>query len=132
MRPVTSTPNNGFIRLIFGGNTAPGALPYCSSAELTGFTAEGIKCSIESGTTIKVFNINGLSAGTDYYITVRLANILAGTGTISPTVEIRTYYSVSVDTSIVDTVTSGHSNSPFSNQYTIPVAFNMANPKVVF
>lgn len=131
-RPITTTPNNGFVRFIFAGSIQPGAIAWCSSAQLAGYSAIGVQCTVESTTTIKIYNIASLSAGTDYYVEVRLANAIASTASISPTVTIQTYYSLSVDTSIVDSITAGHTNSPMSNQFTIPNNFVIKNLRTVW
>ena len=44
--PTYNTPNNGFIRLIFGNNFQLGQFPYCQSGDLTPFVAEvGLVCT---------------------------------------------------------------------------------------
>ena len=131
-RPITTTPDNGFVRFIFGGGSQPGALAWCNSAQLTGYSAIGVQCTVESTTTIKIYNILSLAAGTDYYVEVRLANSLSSGTTITPTVTVQTYYSLSVDTSIVDSITITHSNAGMSNQFTTPSNFVIKSPRTVW
>lgn len=83
------TPDNGFIRLIFGSTTQLGQTPFCSSSYLVPLVPElGLVCTSESTTSLKISNIKGLTAGTFYRIRVRLATTLASSSPVSPTVTI--------------------------------------------
>jgi hypothetical protein len=65
-------------------------------------------------------------------VEVRLANSLTSSASISPTVTVQTYYSLSVDTSIVDSATITHTNSAMTNQFTIPGSFVIKSPRTVW
>ena len=71
---VTSTPDNGFIRLSFSNEVTLSPEPYCSSAQLGLYVSElGLLCENEnSDRTLKIYNINGLNAGSRYYVEVRM------------------------------------------------------------
>lgn len=129
---ITTTPANGFIRFIFGGSIQLGTNPWCSSSQLAGYTAIGVQCTIESSSTLKIYNIAGLAAGTNYIVEVRLATSLSSGSTISPTVTVQTYYSLSVDTSIVDSITMTHTNAGMSNQFTSESNFQIKSPRTVW
>jgi hypothetical protein len=100
---IKSTPANGFIRLTFGSGVTLSTQPYCSSSISLLVPEHGLLCVNEnSNTVLKIYNINGLNAGTRYTFMVRLKSDLTTGGTIRPTVTIRTYYSINVDYSVVD------------------------------
>ena len=91
----------------------------------------GVQCINEdSDTTLKVYNLNPLNAGTYYTITVRMYSTLTSSGTMRPTMRIETYYSLGVDYSIVDLRSSELMSTSETNYYTIPEKFEIENPKV--
>ncbi len=82
-----------------------GVNPFCTSTYLQPYVTElGILCTVESTTTLKIYNIRGLTAGSLYRIRVRLSSSLSAGTTFRPTLTIQTHYSVSADPSIVDTI----------------------------
>lgn len=100
---ITATPANGFIRLTFGNGVTLSTQPYCSSSISLLVPEHGLLCVNEnSNTVLKIYNINGLSAGSRYTFMVRLKSDLTSGGSITPTVTIRTYYSINVDYSVID------------------------------
>lgn len=119
---VTNTPDNGFIRLIFGNGVHVSPEPFCESSQLPLYHSDlGLLCENEnSDTTLKIYNIDGLNAGSRYYIKVRLTSDLSTGGSITPTVTIQTYYTIDVDYSIIDEVTTRGINQTYTNYYTIP------------
>lgn len=100
---ITSTPDNGMIRLTFGSGVTLSSQPYCSSSIGLYVAEHGLQCVNEASNTIlKIYNLGALSAGSRYTFTVRLKSDLTTGSTIRPTVTIRTYYSYNVDYSVID------------------------------
>lgn len=64
----------------------------------------GLLCKIESTSTLKIYNILGLSAGSYYNIKVRIFSQLTTGANVQPTVTIQTHYSILADPSIVDQI----------------------------
>lgn len=79
---------------------------------------------------MKIYNIQGLNAGVQYVIKVRLHSELSTGSTISPHVTYQTYYTVDVDYSVVDERLTQSLNQTYTNYYTIPQEFSIENPKV--
>ena len=119
---ITSTPDNGFIRLTFSNGVTLSPQPYCSSSQLSLYESnKGLLCENEnSDTTLKIYNINGLNSGSRYYIQVRLLTELSTGGTVAPQVTIETYYTVDVDYSVVDRRSNHGINTTYTNYYTTP------------
>lgn len=127
------TPDNGFIRLIFGSGIQLGQTTFCSSGELVPLVTElGLVCTTESTSSLKISNIKGLAAGSFYRIRVRLATLLSTTSSVNPTVTIQNHYSIAADPSIVNSITSYVLNPSYTNYYTIPNEFKIANPRIGF
>ncbi len=132
--PATTLPSNGFIRLTLSSEMKFAPVPYCYPTNLPVLDANlGLQCVLEdSRSTLKIFNIGTLGAGFQMQIRVRIATELSSAGSISPTVRIRTFRTLSIDTSLVDQRTSlVLSSSPVSNLYTNPISFEIDNPRTV-
>jgi hypothetical protein len=95
-------------------------------------TELGLICTIESSTTLKVSNIQGLIAGNLYRVRVRLSTLLTTTSSVSPKVTIQDHYSVAADPSIVNQVNTITLNPAQTNYYTAPNEFKINNPRVGF
>ncbi len=81
---------------------------------------------------MKIYNIDALLSGNQVQVKVRIATELASGTSISPTIKVRTYRTLSIDTSVVDQKTGlVLSSTPFSNQLTSPVEFQINNPRTV-
>lgn len=81
---------------------------------------------------MKIYNIQGLNAGSRYTFTVRLKSDLTTGASITPTVTIRTYYSLNVDYSVIDQKLNHGLNQTETNYYTIPNEFTIENPKITY
>lgn len=108
--------------------------PYCEPVDIPVLDSKlGLLCILEdSRSTMKIYNIGSLVAGNAIQIKVRIATELNAAATISPTVRIRTYRTLSIDTSVVDQRNGlTLSSSPFTNQLTSPNQFTISNPRTV-
>lgn len=129
--PITSTPDGGFIRLSFGNYGTVGQNPYCTSSQLQVLVSElGLLCTVESSTSLKIYNIRGLTAGSYYRIVVRLSSSLSSGSNFRPTVTIQTHYSINADPSIVDTINNLNLNTNLTNNDNLPNEFKINNPRV--
>ena len=122
---ITSTPANGFIRFIFAGGVTLSSQAYCSSAIPLYIQEHGLLCINESPSTLKIYNIQGLVAGTRYTFMFRLKSDITSGSTISPTVTIKTYYSLGVDYSVIDQKINHPLNNAETNYYVIPNDFSI-------
>jgi hypothetical protein len=132
--PATTLPSNGFIRLTLSSEMKFAPVPYCYPTNLPLFDANlGLQCTLEdSRSTLKIFNIGSLGAGNLMQIRVRIATELTSASSISPTVRIRTFRTLSIDTSLVDQKTSlVLAGSAVSNLHTNPISFEIDNPRTV-
>ena len=130
--PIKTTPDDGFIRLILSNYGKFGLSPYCSSTHLTPLvTALGILCTVENPTTLKVYNIKGLTAGSLVRIGLRIFSDLTSGSSFRPQVTIQTHYSVNADPSIVDLLNNHNLNNNEVNYYLAPNQFNINNPRIV-
>jgi hypothetical protein len=55
----------------------------------------------------------------------------SSTASATPSVTVNTYYTSSVSSSVVDTITMNHWDSPISNQFNSPTGFTMKSPRTV-
>lgn len=99
---ITSVPADGFIRMTFSNEVTLSQNPYCASTVNLFVPEHGLICAKDSPQTLKIMNLGPLTAGTRYTFTVRLNVPLTSTSPIAPTVSIRTYYNMEVDTSMLD------------------------------
>jgi hypothetical protein len=56
-KTFTPTNDTNFIRLVFGNNCELGVMAYCESATLQPLDSNGILCTRESATSLKIYNI---------------------------------------------------------------------------
>lgn len=132
--PYTATPSNGFIRLTLSTEMKFSTTAYCEAVSIPVLdTKLGLLCSLQnSRSTLKIYNIDGLAAGSPVQVKVRIATELGSAASISPTIIIKTYRTLAIDTSVVDQKTAlTLSSSPYSNQLTSPVQFTINNPRTV-
>lgn len=130
---ITSTPNNGFIRLTFAGSVTLSPQPYCTSNVPLLVAEHGLLCVNEnSNTVLKIYNIGALVAGTRYTFTVRLRSDTTSAATIRPTVTIRTYYNIAVDYSVIDQKLTHSLNQTETNYYASPNDFSIESPKITY
>jgi hypothetical protein len=119
--PIRNTPNNGFIRLLLANYGKFGINPFCYSTQFTPYVSElGVLCTVESSTSLKIYNINGLTAGNLISIKLRIYSDLTSGSTFRPQITIQTHYSVTADPSIVDQVNNYNLNSNINNYYNLP------------
>lgn len=129
--PITSTPDNGFIRLQLANYGNFGEKPFCYSTSLVAIVAElGVQCTVESATSLKIYNIKGLTAGNLVRIKIRLFSTLSSSTTFRPQITVHTHYSLAADPSIVDSITNYNLDSAVTNYYTKPNEFKIDNPRV--
>ena len=74
---------------------------------------------------MKIYNIDGLVAGTRYTFMVRIKSDITTGSTISPTVTIKTYYSINVDYSVIDQKLNQAINTASTNYYVTPNDFSL-------
>lgn len=129
--PIRSTPNDGFIRLILANLGKFSSSAFCYSAQLTPLVSElGILCTVESATSLKIYNIRGLTAGNLVRIKLRIYSDLTSGSTFRPQITVQTHYSIAADPSIVDQYNTYSLNSNMNNYYTVPNEFQIKNPRI--
>lgn len=124
--PATTLPSNGFIRLTLSSEMKFSPAPYCYPSNIPVLDSRlGLLCTLEdSRSTLKIYNIGQLGAGSQVQVSVRIATEIGSAASISPTVRIRTFRTLAIDTSLVDQKTGLLlSGSAVSNYYNNPISF---------
>ena len=90
----------------------------------------GILCTVENPTTLKIYYINGLTAGNVATFRLRIYSDLASGANFQPTITVQTHYSVNADPSIVDLLSNHPMSTNPTNYYEPFNSLNINNPRV--